>query len=64
MVYTYDKLDITTNATVTRSKSRQSVTSLRKEGSPKRSSVSVLDPSATSFIPKVDHGAFTDLKNI
>ena len=51
MVYTYDKLDIATNATVTKPKSRQSVTSLRKERSPKRSSVSVLDPSATSFIP-------------
>ena len=64
MVYTYDKLDITTNATVTKSKCRQSVTSLRKGRSPKRSSVSVLDPSATSFIPKIDHGAFTGLKNI
>ena len=64
-VYTYDKLDIKTSALQTKSKSKQSVISLRKDGSPKRSiSMSELNPSATSFIPKVDDGAFTELKNI
>ena len=64
-VYTYDKLDIKTSALQTNSKSKQSVISLRKDGSPRRSiSMSELNPSATSFIPEVDDGAFTELKNI
>ena len=67
-VYTYDKLEIKTNTREPKGKSRQSVNSLKKEGNSSSlqgtSCESNLNPNATSFTPKVDHDAFTHLKNI
>ena len=65
-VYTYDKLDmIATNGKKARARAKGPEMSLSVEkGWGYRSETPRLDPLASPFIPKIDHGAFTNLKNI
>ena len=65
-VYTYDNLDIiatNTKKARTKAKGPEMSSSVEKDWGYETVRPN-LDPLALSFIPKIDHGAFTNLKNI